>query len=142
MKKEELITYQIQYLSRIFKRNIDQATAKFGLTAEQGRTMLYLHQHCKEVVHLTDLETSFNLRKSTLTSTINNLEKNGYVVRIVENDDQRQKRLELTQKGEEKVQLFFNVFHEENEKIDVALTLEEGQELRRLLKKVIATIDN
>ncbi len=141
MLKEELVTYQIHYISRIIKRHIDQATVKYGLTAEQGRIILYLHQHNNDVVHLTDLESSFNLRKSTLTSTVNILEKNGYVIRTVENNDLRQKRIVLTPLGEEKVQLLLNTFKLENDNAIKKLTNEESKELSRLLNKVLDSIN-
>lgn len=142
MKKEELLTYQIQYIARVLRRHTDKDTLTYGITAEQGRTILYLHMHKNEVVHLTDLQQTFKLRKSSITSLINNLEKNGFVTRCVEDLDQRQKRIELTELGEEKVQLILKTFKEEEDTVINSLTEDEGIELKYLLNKIMKSIEN
>ncbi len=142
VNKKDLLTYQIQYLSRILRRNADKETLTYGLTVEQGRTILYLYWHKNEVIHLTDLQKEFKLRKSSLTSLINNLEKNGYVVRIVEDSDQRQKRLKLTNLGMEKVQKLLKIFDDEESTVRNSLTNEEANELNRLLSKIMIAIEN
>lgn len=141
MNKEDLLTYKIQYISRMLKRHVDQQTLKFGLTTEQGRTIIHLYLHKNEVIHLTDLMKTFNIRKSSLSSLINNLEKNGFVVRTVENGDQRQKRIELTKLGEERVQMLLDVFEYQEAKVREKLTKEESLELDNLLDKVMDSLN-
>ena len=134
---ESYITYKISYIDRILKRHIDQDTLKFGLTAEQGRTVLYLNKHKDEVIHLKDLEKVFHLRKSSLTSLINNMEKNGIVRRTNEENDQRLKRIELTDLGYEKVNLLIQSFIDNEDKVRKTLSDEEVQQLNSLLDKVV-----
>ena len=141
MNKEDLLTYKIQYISRMLKRHVDQQTLKFGLTTEQGRTIIHLYLHKNEVIHLTDLMKTFNIRKSSLSSLINNLEKNGFVVRTVENGDQRQKRIELTKLGEERDQMLLDVFEYQEAKVREKLTKEESLELDNLLDKVMDSLN-
>ena len=84
---------------------------------------------------------SFKLRKSSLNSLVNNLEKNGCVIRVTNQNDNRLKELKLTPLGEEKVQLLRQSF-ENNEAITrEALTLEEAQNLSNILDKLIANIN-
>ncbi len=136
------ITYKISYISRILKRHIDQETYKYGLTVEQGRTILYLHAHKDESIHLTDLENVFHLRKSSLTSLINNLEKNGYVNRVLSKSDLRLKRIELTELGEEKVQLLLQSFKDGENKVREGLSEDESSILLDLLNKVSNNVNN
>jgi len=141
-KGNDELTFKISYINRILKRNIDQDTLKYGLTVEQGRAIVYLYNHRTEDIHLTDLENVFHLRKSSLTSLINNLEKNGYVVRTIQKNDQRLKKLELTVQGEEKVKLLFKSFHESEENIRRSLTKDEANQLNKLFDKIISSINN
>lgn len=141
MSKEKDITYKIAFLSRLHKRKIDQDTLRYGLTAEQGRLILFLNDCKDEPVYLKDLEKSFNLRKSSLNSLVNNLEKNGCVIRITNQNDNRLKELKLTPLGEEKVQLLRKSFENNEETTRKALTFEEAQNLSDILDKLIANID-
>jgi len=140
-KENEHITYKIAYLSRLHKRKIDQDTLKYGLTAEQGRLILFLNDCKDEPVYLKDLEKSFKLRKSSLNSLVNNLEKNGCVIRVTNQNDNRLKELKLTTLGEEKVQLLRKSFKDNEEITRKALTLEEAQNLSNILDKLIANIN-
>ncbi len=136
----EDLTYKIAYLSRLHKRKIDQDTLKYGLTAEQGRLILFLSENKEKPVYMKDLEKSFNLRKSSLNSLINNLEKNGCVVRLINKDDLRLKELKLTKLGEEKVQLLRKSFKDNESSTRDALTFEEAKILNDILDKLITNI--
>lgn len=140
-KPSEHITYKIAYISRMHKRKIDQDTLKYGLTNEQGRMILYLHENEENPIHLKDLEKAFHLRKSSLNSVINNLEKNGFVTRSSCESDSRLKTITLTDLGREKVKLLNESFAMNEKLTKEVLTEEEITNLNIILDKIISKIN-
>lgn len=96
----------------------------------------------KEDVILKDISHRLSLPKSTLTNTINRLEKKGYLCRAISKQDLRSYSLELTSKG-----LLAQKEHAEYEKLvfsgimQALNTDEERYDLIRLLKTMIDNIE-
>ncbi len=137
---ENELTSKMTYITRLIYRKIDQCTLKYGLTVEQGRTILFLHYHKDKDVYLTDLAKAFNLRKSTLTSSLNNLEKLGCITRISSPLDQRHKKIELTELGEQKFELIHQLFVDSENKVKNSLSQEQIELMNNTLNIIIDAI--
>ena len=140
-KPNEHLTYKIAYISRMHKRKIDQDTLRYGLTNEQGRMILYLNENEGKAIHLKDLEKDFRLRKSSLNSIVNNLEKAGCVKRESTEDDSRLKVIKLTDLGKEKVKLLNESFVRNEKLTKEVLTKDEIDTLNNILDKIISNIN-
>lgn len=140
-EQNDTLNYKIAYLSRLHKRKIDQDTLKFGLTTEQGRLILYLNSCAGNPVYLKDLENKFKLRKSSLNSLVNNLEKNGCVIRITDKSDNRLKEIRLTELGKEKVNMLDKSFEDNEKHTRQVLSDSEANILNDILDKLIANIN-
>ena len=76
------------------KQDIDK------MTLSHGWVIGYLYDNRDRVVLQRELEKEFNLRRSTVTTILQTMEKNGLVERVNVENDARQRRLILTEKAE------------------------------------------
>ena len=130
------------YLHRQMCRDNNQLFAEYGVTPVQMHALIFIHRQTKsgEKVCQKDVEKVVNLRPSSVSTLLSNLEKEGFLVRTVSEGDARTKYLELTEKGKY-VCIKDKLFMESCDgAIQTALTEGEQQEFDRLLQKIIDTI--
>lgn len=101
MTEENYPMREIVNLSRIWHRVIESRMADLGLSSIQSRMLGYVYfQHReKKKVFQRELEEEFKIRKSSVTSVIQILEKKGLVRRTGVPGDARKKELVLTEQG-------------------------------------------
>jgi len=124
------------------RRDNNQLFAEYGVTPVQMNALIFIltNSNAGKRVRQKDVEKVVNLRASSVSTLLSNLEKEGFLVRTVAEGDARTKYLELTEKGKEiciKDKLFMDSC---DGTIQSALTQEEQIELDRLLQKIIDTI--
>lgn len=76
------------------KQDIDK------MTLSHGWVIGYLYENRDRVVLQKEFEKEFNLRRSTVTTILQTMEKNGLVERRSIKNDARQRQLVLTEKAE------------------------------------------
>lgn len=81
------------------KRKADEQVNELGLNAQQGRIIGYIYEHQDEGLIQKNLADAFNRRDATITSMLKGLEKNGYIVRKIPADNERQKNLYVFAEG-------------------------------------------
>ncbi|MBY0204621.1 MULTISPECIES: MarR family winged helix-turn-helix transcriptional regulator [Paenibacillus] len=118
------------------KRKADEQVNELGLNAQQGRIIGYIYEHQDEGLIQKNLADAFNRRDATITSMLKGLEKNGYIVRKIPADNERQKNLYVLPKGEQVIQDIEQMFATVENEIVKSLTDEEQATLMRLLTKV------
>lgn len=99
---KEQIGFKIRTLSHMIRREVDERISASGLgeiTGVQGFVIKYLYSNRNRDIFQRDLEKEFNLRRSSITSVLNNLEKNDFIRREEVNNDKRLKKVVLTEKG-------------------------------------------
>ena len=84
-------------LDRKLKRQMDLRTSAEGINGIQACLIRYVHE--RDIVYQKDLEKDFKVRKSSITSMLNTMEKSGVIKRESEESDLRKKRIVLTDKG-------------------------------------------
>ena len=116
--------------------------AKFptGMTVSQLSTIGYLAFSRGQEVYQKDIETFFKLRRSTVSSLLNTLERKGLIRREAVSHDARLKKLELTEAGLEISGKALSVMKQMNQVLIQGLTPEEVTQLSGLLGKVEATL--
>ncbi|MBQ2753047.1 MAG: MarR family transcriptional regulator [Firmicutes bacterium] len=70
------------------------------MTLSHGWVIGYLYDNRDRVVLQKEFEKEFNLRRSTVTTILQTMEKNGLIERLSIKDDARQRQLVLTEKAE------------------------------------------
>ena len=92
---------QIIILSNQVKHYLHQAAEVEGISGSQSRILHYISEFSKKTeVYQKDVEEFFYLRRSTVTQTLQTMEKNGLIRRSSVARDARLKKLELTEAGQ------------------------------------------
>lgn len=132
----------IHKVAHKMKREIDHANQKLGVSGVQGRIIGYVRCESKNRdVFQKDIEEHFELRGSSVTSTLQKLEKMGFIVRESIPTDQRLKRIVLTKKALDiHNQITKNIEQVEKEAFS-SINKEEEQLLSDLLKRILNNIE-
>ena len=129
----------IHQMDRLMFRNLSSRVRAEGLdevTLMHGWVMRFLYENKDKVICQKDLEHTFEIRRSTVTSILQLMEKKGYVERRPVPGDARLKSVRLTAKGEEshlQIEHLISIL-EEKQKIDI--TEEELDCLYRVMNKL------
>lgn len=107
-----------------------------GMTASQLSTLGFLYFSRKEDVYQRDIEANFKLRRSTVSSQLNTLEKKGLIQRVPVPQDARLKKLVLTEEGLRISGEVLQMLHKINDLMIQGLSQEEITCLSNLLSKV------
>ena len=92
----------INRISNRLRRRSGKAQERIGITGAKGNILDYiLLESEKHNVYQKAIEKEFGLRPSTATEVLTNLEEEGLIVRIPDEDDARYKKIVFTEKAEE-----------------------------------------
>jgi len=102
MNREIYIGKKIIILSKRIHRKLDNGTSKYGITGVQSRILGFIsHNSEKKDIFQKDIEEELDIRRSSVTSVLQLMEKNGYIQRVSVSTDARLKKIILTEKGKE-----------------------------------------
>ena len=102
MDKRIHIGKKIIILSAKIRRKLDNETSKYGITGVQGRILGFIsHNSEKRDIFQKDIEEELDVRRSSVTSVLQLMEKKGILERVSVSKDARLKKLVLTEKGKE-----------------------------------------
>lgn len=97
---EKTLTKEVMTLQRMISEYIgsnNNPRNMFNIT--QFNILYYLNKHLGEEVCQKDLEAETNLKKASITGSIDSLVEKGFVVRVKSDDDKRKNHIVLTQKA-------------------------------------------
>lgn len=134
------IGFQMKSINNLIRRRLDVRFTEVGLgelCGMQGPMIGYIYKQSKtQDVFQKDIEKEFNIRRSTATVMLQNMEQKGLIVRQTVDHDARLKKILLTEKAKEchlRVREQIDAFNEELEK---GITKEEKEEFFRILEKI------
>ena len=94
--------FEIHRLNKLFSKarsfNDVHATAD-RLTDRHAYLLRYLYENRDKEIYQRDIEKQFSISRSTVTVTLQIMEKNGLIRRACPESDNRLKRITLTQRG-------------------------------------------
>ncbi|AWI05408.1 MarR family winged helix-turn-helix transcriptional regulator [Clostridium drakei] len=100
MDKEELIGRKVNIFNNRINRKINKEVAKYGITGVQSMILGFVYHKSEERdIFQKDIEEVFDIRRSSVTSVLQLMEKNGYIERVSVSEDARLKKIILTKKG-------------------------------------------
>ena len=141
MKKPEMTLGRlISTISNKLKRSADENLVNENMTIEQLQVLKMIYLKEGEVPQ-KDIEKEFGVRRSTVTSAMQILEKKGFIERFPSPDDSRAKLVRLTPSGKEKNERLIGFIIERDKKLLEGLTKEERDTLMTLLTKLLENID-
>ncbi len=128
----------IMDLSCLTRRALEQEMEGLRLTSIQSRILGYLwfKQQRHEQVFQKELESEFKIRKSSVTSVIQSLEKRGYIERRSVSTDARQKELVLTEEGMQIQRQVIARLEEMEKRVNGWLNPEEREWWTRCVNKI------
>lgn len=138
MKDEEHPMKAIVNLSRIWHRIIENKMSDLSLSSIQSRLLGYLYFQYREgkPVFQRELESEFQIRRSSITSVIQLMERKGLLERIPVPGDARQKELRLTEAGVDLQEAVIRRLDELEGLVNGSLSQEEKQVWFSCIRKV------
>jgi len=141
MKNKRLFG-KICYLQRQMCRQNNKLLSDYGVTPVQMHALIFIlkNEKTNTCVCQKDVEKEVNLRPSSVSTLITNLERDGFIMRSISESDARAKYITLTDKGRE-VCIKDKQFMEKcDEAINCCLNEDEQDVLDGLLTKLVNSI--
>lgn len=88
----------VSKLSNKLRRRLDRLSSRKEFSGSQGRTLHFLLAQTEDV-YQKDIEEEYSIRPSTATELLQQMEKNGLIVRVPDEHDSRMKKIALTDKA-------------------------------------------
>ena len=107
-----------------------------GMTMSQLICIAYITFRQDADVYQKDIESCFKLRRSTVSSLLNTLERKELIRRVSVPHDARLKKLILSEKGQEIGSHVQKVLTELNQQMISVLDSEEQETLSKILRKI------
>ena len=141
---ERHIGKRLGILSNLVRRRIDNELNQSGVevTGSQARIIGFLYRQIQiRNVYQRDIEEEFDIRRSTVTNTLQLLERNGYISRVSVDEDARLKKILLTDKGIGIHKVLRTNILKVEEELNNIYTIGELKELYYLLDKLYAVLE-
>lgn len=138
--------YIVYFISKIKKKMLKFIQRQLNeknlhdLVPAYGNILTILYDH-KCALSMKSIGELLGKEKSTITTTVNKLEKLGYVSKVKSVDDKRNTFVCLTDKGRSIETRFDSISKEVHDAAYNNFTNQEKQELLRLLKKLNQNFD-
>lgn len=143
-ENQRKIGFQMKSVNNLIRRKLDIRFAEAGLediSGMQGPMLGYLYDRSRgQDVFQKDLEQNFNIRRSTASVILQNLEQKGYIVREPVAQDARLKRIVLTEKAVEVNFAIRELIDAFNNELEAGITEEEKETFFRILDKVMQNL--
>lgn len=141
MSEIKHIGRKINILSHKIKRRIGKVSLEYGISSMQAKILGYIfHQAPKRDIFQKTIEEEFDIRRSSVTSVLSLMEKNGLIERVSVCEDARLKKIILTDKGIEVHKSVYKEIETVESIIYDSLSKEElelfSEILERLSKKI------
>lgn len=134
------IGFRLKAINNMIRRSVDTQFAESGIieiSGMQGPMIGYIYDKSQvQEVFQRDLEKEFNIRRSTATVMLQNLEEKKMIVRVPVAHDARLKKIVLTEKAIEQHRLIREQIDAFNDNIEAGISPQEKQEFFRILDKI------
>ena len=111
-------------------------------TSTQIRFIDYLEKHCDEDITGHDLEKAFNISKATVSDVLNTMEKHKIIIRVVNSEDTRAKKIILNKEYKELHSALKLEINKMNQIIKNGISKEEQDLFNEVLNKMKNNVCN
>lgn len=130
----------IKMIDNRLKASADASLKQYNLTLSQTQVLDYVHFQGGQTTQ-KDVEDYLGVAHPTVVGIISRLEKNGFLSCYIDPDNRRNKIVCSTEKAKEVKSIMRKEMKHTEKRITSKLSLEEIEELRRLLKVVYTNIE-
>jgi DNA-binding MarR family transcriptional regulator len=134
MEHSDFIGHRINVLARMSAKRQNEKFFHTGLTSCQYSVILCLVEHGALIQ--SKIREQLYIEASTLSRTLDNMEKCDWIVRIVDENDKREKRVELTEKAREHFPELLQMIDDLQGQILNGILLEDLDVFNRVLEQV------
>ena len=141
MNKENSIIYQLKTLINLLHRNIEKNYCPFNkpkVSIVQFQILHYLIENEGKDIYHKDIEKKFDLRKSTVSGIIQNMEKNDFIIR---ESIGNQKKIKITDKTKNEAKKHKEMFIEFDEKIKKNIDKKKLEIFFEVIEQIKKNID-
>lgn len=128
--------YKLRIIGNELKNEISKDTELTGIS---GMILCFLGSN--DEIYAKDLYNEFRVKRSTMTSILNNLEKKEYIKRVNVKEDARLKKIVLLEKGVSEISSFIEKRDGLEKKLVHNFTDKEMEDLNYLLDKMIDNME-
>ena len=139
------IGHDIKAIDHLMQRQMFKSAMDLGLdkvTIMHGWIMGFLSCNSDRDIFQRDIESNFAISRSTVTSILKTMEKNGYIKRESVDSDARLKKLTLTQQGKDTDAIIQKAIEQNEERLNSLLTDSERKDFIRLAHKLRSGLEN
>ncbi len=129
--------FYIQSLALSLRYMNDQKLEEFGITNQQARLLGGISSSLYDGVNISRkfLEDMMQLKGPSVTSLLNGLEKNGFIIRYSREDDGRAMNIKVTEKGDKVLEALRDIFKSTEQQLHSGMTPAEQEQFLMLLQK-------
>ncbi|WP_245186917.1 MarR family winged helix-turn-helix transcriptional regulator [Enterococcus larvae] len=131
---ENSLSEQLYSINNLQQEYIQHRLKRIDLNTQQARTLNYIFSNSGTIQK--ELAIYLGKQDATITNLLKTLEKKHYITREIPENNERQKKLYLTDKGITAVQEIQAIFIELEEALSSLLTKSEQATTKQLLKKI------
>ena len=130
--------------AHIIRLGLNNIFDEAGLTGLQARILGFIEFNNSQGqdIFQKDIEVEFKIRRSSVSSVIDNMEKNGFIIRKSVENDARLKKIVLTEKATSLGAQHRKTVTKFEKSLMENMTKEEIATLKALLNKVAENIEN
>lgn len=142
MKAQREAGFLISRINRLSRRILARKMKEYGIdriNPAQGRIMFVLWRN--ESVPIGELAKKTSLKKSTMTSMLDRLEKSGYVARVRSGKDRRQILIQRTEKDRNLEKAYVQVSQEMERLVLKGLSEKEVNDFEGYLRRVLDNLN-
>ncbi|WP_313180222.1 MarR family winged helix-turn-helix transcriptional regulator [Lacrimispora sp.] len=129
--------FYIQSIALSLRYMNDQKLEEFGITNQQARLLGGISSSLYDGANISRkfLEDMMQLKGPSVTSLLNGLEKNGFIIRYSREDDGRAMNIKVTEKGDKVLEALRDVFKSTEQQLHSGMTTAEQEQFLMLLQK-------
>ncbi|MDD5959883.1 MAG: MarR family winged helix-turn-helix transcriptional regulator [Methanobrevibacter wolinii] len=131
--KVPLGTY-IQIISKAYSKYLNYKFNDIGLNSTQVNILFQIH--FKYNLNQEEIAKRCNINKGAVARSLKKLEDEGYLIREVDEDNRRQNKIKLTEKGEKNFKKIKEISLNYESKVLENLDDKQIRELKKLLKSI------
>ncbi|MBS5116086.1 MAG: winged helix-turn-helix transcriptional regulator [Erysipelotrichaceae bacterium] len=130
----------VSILNNLIRRKVNMRTSSLSITSKQSRIIGFIFMESqKRDIFQRDIEEEFNIRRSSVTSLLQTMEKNDLIMRESVNQDARLKKIILTPKAIKIHDQVIEILNEVEEEFHEALSKEEYVQFKKIMDRLIST---
>lgn len=144
-EKKLFVGYEIKSLDHMIKRHVKRTIKEKGfpqMTVMHSWIIGFLANNEDRQIFQRDLEKEFNIGRSSITGMLQLMEQKGYIIREQVQGDARLKKISLTDKGRQHIQLMHDDRERLEEIITNGLSMEEVATFQRIIDKMKENLTN